>query len=414
VPTYTVLAAGVLLGLASIALNSPAWQPWAAWLFAGQVAFAHLFLSTLITVRTTMWKLNYPRAYRARIAGRVQMIRQLLTMLTVAGLSLLFDRDPGWYRLVYPAIAVLGLLSLVPLRRIRIRGETAERRRFRGYLAKRAAGARIPSCTQTRENPCPPGDGGPCPPYSPHPDPLPGGGAEGTIRNGLWPGLREAAAVLRDDRPFARYMLAQFLLGSANFFTDPVLVNILARRLEFNYFGATLLLQIIPAAALLISIRYWARLFDFRGILRFRVYNSAWWAGSYLFVTLAMLAIALFARAALLPAVALLVIARVMNGVSRGGGDIAWNIGHLHFARDHQTEIYMGIHVALTGVRGIIMLFLGWLANQYLGWASFLIALALALTAMFMFRRMAFVDRSAAALVAVDAGSENGVPLGGP
>jgi hypothetical protein len=195
--------------------------------------------------------------------------------------------------------------------------------------------------------------------------------------------------ILRQDRLFARYMLAQFLLGSANFFTDPVLVNVLARRLNFAYFSSTLLLHTIPMTVLLISIRYWARFLYRGGILRFRVYNSACWVGSTLGVTVAVLVISVAGQGMLPVAVAILVVGRIMNGLARGGGDLAWNIGHLDFARDHQVELYMGIHVGLTGVRGLIMPLLGSLANRYLDWGSFAIAVGMSAVSWLMFRQMA-------------------------
>lgn len=354
VRTFLMLAGGVLLGLVSVALNSTAWKPWSAWLFAGQIGFAHLFLSGLVTLRSTMWKANYPRSHRGQIAGRLQTLRMLLSLITVAALSALFDRNPDLYRYVYPGVALLGALSLLPLRRMRMRGERAELQRLHAHLAERRASA----------------VGG----------------------RGLWGGLKEAAGILRTDRAFAQYMGAQFLLGSANFFTDPVLVNVLTRRFELSYFQSTLLLYQVPIVLLLVSIRFWAKFFDRVGVLRFRIYNSGCWTAAYVCVTLSMAVMGVWGRSMLPVAIAILFIGRIMSGLGRGGGAIAWNIGHLHFAREHQAELYMGIHVALTGVRGLLMPLLGWTANLYLGYWSFGIALVLSGTSFMLFRRMAAAD----------------------
>ena len=352
-----LLVAGAAVGTFSIALNSTAWKPWAAWLFAGQVACTHLFLSGLITLRSSLWQANYPAAKRAQIAGRLQTLRMLLVLLTTAGLSVLFDRNPQYYRLVFPLIALLGLISLWPLRRLRVRGEKAELRRFRAHVARHH-----------------------------RPD---------TAHVGLVAGLKEAGAILRSDRAFASYMLAQFLLGSANFFTDPVLVNVLTRQLHFAYFESTLLLGQIPTALVLVSLPYWARMFDDVGVLRFRVRNSEFWLASCLGVTVAMALIGLEQRAMFVPAMVILLIGRVLNGLARGGGAIAWTLGHLHFAREHQAELYLGIHVALTGLRGLVMPLLGWATYVYLGWYSFAIALGLALVSHILFRRLVAADRTA-------------------
>jgi hypothetical protein len=44
----------------------------------------------------------------------------------------------------------------------------------------------------------------------------------------------------------------------------------------------------------------------------------------------------------------------MIDGVSRGGGMLAWNLGHNDFADRRMVPLYMGIHVTLTGVRGFL------------------------------------------------------------
>lgn len=358
-PAFIFIAICGLLGVGSIGLTSAEWKPWGGWVFAGQIALTHLFLSGLITLRTTMWKVNYPPTHRARIAGRLQTVGMLLTVLTTGSLSLLYDREPDFYRVAYPLAALIGACSLLPLRRLRMRREPTELRRYREHLAQANRGDEKPHI-------------------------------------GLWTGIKEAGSILRTDALFARYMLAQFLLGSANFFTDPFLVNALTKELDFDYFSSQSLLYLIPHLALLLSIRFWAPLFDRIGVLRFRIYNSAAWTLSYVCVAAAMLMIGIGGRELVLAAWPVLVISRVFNGLGRGGGAIAWNIGHLHFAREHQTELYMGIHVGLTGLRGLLMPLLGLGAKQLFGYAGLLIAVGLALTGHILFRRLAAENRGSA------------------
>jgi len=37
-----------------------------------------------------------------------------------------------------------------------------------------------------------------------------------------------------------------------------------------------------------------------------------------------------------------------------GGGTLAWNLGHVDFARASETSQYMATHVTLNGVRGLL------------------------------------------------------------
>ena len=351
-PLFLWLAAGAILGFASVGLTPADWAPWGGWLFAAQVAFARVMLAALLTVRTSIWNANYPAAQRAHLSGRLQRLRLAVGLLAGSGVGLLFDVDPAHYRWVYPLVGVIATISLLPVRRLKVRHESR-------YVAQfRAARRGQPSVIGT---------------------------------------LRESWHVLRQDRAFASYCSAQYFLGSANFMVDPILLVILTQRLEFSYLAAAALLDLLPNAILLFTIGAWARHFDRVGVLRFRVGNSWIWLASCI---LAMLGVALLqfstpSSEALLrsplawTAVALLIAARAFNGVGRSGGAIAWNLGHLHFADRQQADLYMGIHVALTGVRGLIMPFVALLMFRWIGWWALAIATLSCAVALRQFSRLA-------------------------
>lgn len=371
--TYVSLAAAALVVVCSIAFT-PAGSRWSCWLFTAQVAGTHFFLSGMLTLRTTMWRVNYAAIYRAQVAGRLQMLVTLSSVGSMTILGVLFNRDPAYYKFMYPLVALLGAISLLPLRRMRVRGERAEMRRLRARAARDDEGI----------------------------------GAASRLRKGL----REAVEIMRTDQRFAGYMRAMVLLGSANFFTDPVLVGILARRDEFGYSSPTMLIYGLPILVGLVSIRYWSRFFDRVGVLRFRVSNSLVWSSSYVGLIVALALLELGSAQCYLAAIVFLIVARILNGLARSGGDLAWNIGHLHFAGEHQTELYMGIHLGLTGLRGATMPVLGWLANHYLHWGSFVISLSLALSSFVLFRRMALAERASTPVPVPDDSPAAAVAIG--
>lgn len=331
---------------------TPSEPLWSGWVFAAQVAAARIFLAALITVRAGMWGVNYPVTHRAQITGRLYSLRFLIGLATTTVIAVLFDTHAELYRWVYPAIAAVGALSLLPARRMRMRGERRELRRFRQYLSQRQ---------RTHERPL-----------------------QGFLGN-----LREAAAILRRDRPFARYCTAQYLLGSGNFMMDAILVIVVTTVLRLDYLHASLLLDLLPNLVMLGALATSARYFDRVGVVRFRVRNSAIWLVSITCAAAGLAALALTPSIPLAVGVVLLVISRAINGAGRAGGTIAWNLGHLQFAGEHNAELYMGIHVALTGIRGVIMPFVGLLAYQWLGWAAALLAVGFAAGALLLFWRLA-------------------------
>ena len=43
-----------------------------------------------------------------------------------------------------------------------------------------------------------------------------------------------------------------------------------------------------------------------------------------------------------------------IRGIGFGGGVLAWNLGHQDYAPVEQSARYMGLHVTLTGIRGLL------------------------------------------------------------
>lgn len=358
---FVILAICAAASAASIGLTPSDWRPWGGWIFTSQIALARIFLSGLVNLRTAMWKANYPHSHRARIAARIQALNILLMLIVGALVSQLFDQHAEYYQVAYPLLAVAGLAALGPLRRLRVRGERAELKRFHAAMAQRGGGA-------------------------------------------LLSNLRDGLAILRNDRVYARYCGAQYLLGSSNFMVDPVVSLFLTQTLALSYSGSYLILEQIPTLISLFTLAAWARYFDRFGILRFRVVNTAFWVASIALAAIALIVYGLALPGAATLAIVLLVVARSINGIGRGGGMIGWNLGHLHFAGEHDAELYMGIHVALTGVRGIIMPFVGTWAYAYFGPASLLIGVAFGVAAYASFRRLARDPERAAGQASLTAG----------
>ena len=108
-----------------------------------------------------------------------------------------------------------------------------------------------------------------------------------------------------------------------------------------------------------------------------------------------------FGSAHFLTAVGLFALRAILQGLGYGGGALAWNLGHLHFAPPQRAEIYMGIHVSLTGMRGLIAPLGGmwlWQTWQAVGWPVWLvwgIALALSFCSLATFAAMARQEKRA-------------------
>ena len=334
--------------------------------FICQMAAAQALLAGVITLRSAVWKSNYPTRSRARITARLQAVRFVIGVVTLLVGASICDRDPTAYRFLYPAVAFFGLVGSLLLQKIHIRGERSELGHQDHRLVEFQARAGLA-------------------------EPL-------SLTALLSPGhiFGRMVGVLRRDKRFTKYLIAQSFVGVGNFMTIPVVVFVVTQEMDlglsWGFWISTGLIQALPQLVRMGSISRWARLFDRVGVVQFRVFNVSCWAFAMLFGMMATIVVLNADRigASYLPlAAGLFAMRGFISGFGMGGGSLAWNIGHLHFAKAEEAEVYMGIHVFLTGLRGLIAPLLGMWIFQHFGWVVWLIALLLSVCSVGMYALLA-------------------------
>ena len=361
---FTLFGVGAAL-CAGVVGAIPTSQAGAIW-FICQMAAAQIMLSGVVTVRSAVWRSNYPHATRGRITARLQAARILTGNVTVLLAAKICDLDPTSYRYLFPCAAVMGLIGISFLARIHVRGERSELRRQRHSETDGDLRADLAE------------------PFN--------------LTALLSPGhvIRQMYLVLRDDRRFLQYCVAQIFSGTANLMVIAVVVVLVTQNLDlgdtWGFWISAGLIQTIQRLVMLGSIGRWARLFDRIGVVRFRVVNVSCWTVSLVFGLAATLAITGSERlgASFIPiAVSLFAVRALLHGFALGGAALSWHLGHLHFARAQEAEIYMGVHVSLTGLRGLFAPLIGMGLYELIGWRVWLIALSLSLISIAMYAWMA-------------------------
>ena len=369
------------LGCASVAVTLAVaftpHSPLGGWIFAAQICLSRVFMTGVVTTRSSLWRSNYPKSHRGRITAGLQIVRTLMSLPVILGGGLLFDFSPTAYHWFYPLVAVIGATGLLVMKGERVRGE-------RAAIAERNGDDSVSIA-----------DSGVIQPYS--------------LVTLVSPRklFSHMGQVLRDDPRFARYCTGQMCIGTANLMAMPVNTIVLTKVLGLTYTASNTLLDLIPRAVMILMLPVWARMFDRVGVLRFRKSNSLCWCGSMLFCGLgAMFALRynpgghmlssrpiVGVNATFIWAMAAYGVGRIFEGLALSGGAIAWNIGHLHFADDEKAELYMGIHVSLTGLRGLIAPFVGTLIYEYFGAVVFLLGLIVSWVGYVIFARLAAEER---------------------
>src|SRR5688572_25575435 len=123
VPFVNLLQLGVVTSVAAVALTRLVPVHAGGWAFAGLIILARVLASGIITVRSAIWRFNYPRHTRARIIGRITMAATGVLALTTLLGSAWLDRDPAAYVYLYPLAAALGVVGIWQFSRIRVRKE---------------------------------------------------------------------------------------------------------------------------------------------------------------------------------------------------------------------------------------------------------------------------------------------------
>jgi hypothetical protein len=370
------LQLGVVLAIAAVALTRPLPVQIGGWVFAVLIIVARVLASGIITIRSAIWRANYPQHTRGQIIGRITMLATTVLAATTLLGALWLDRDPGAFVYLYPLAAGLGVLGIWQFSRIRVRGEGRHLRRERDRQPVYTP--RPEELSQTDETNVMN--------YQPDADePAEGDGRAGPLaraRRGLRGFLAESMRILREDHAFRRYQWWQFVNGAAFLLIAAPLMFMVSREMTdaaTQYTRATVVLQLVPLVTSIVFTQAWAPLFDRVHISVFRM-----WQGCVNVVALSTLL-----GGAVIDQLWLVALAQFLIGICNSAGNLAWNLGQYDFAPPDKTAAYMGVHVMLTGLRGSLAPFVGVWLYDWVGRWTFGVSVVLAVVSLFGFMSMA-------------------------
>lgn len=303
------LQIGVICCTVLVALTALLPREYGGWLFAALMVSARLFTSGIVTAKNLIWRLNFPKQSRGMIVGRVNMIGHAVFALTTFAGSRVLDSHPTSYVWVYLTCSLLGLIGVWQFSRVKVRGERVSlalmQRRPKAHPIRHLATLTV-----------------------------------------------ESVRLLRADRDFRVYQRCQMLQGAAFMMMLPALASMVntemtARDGQYNL--ATTIVHVLPFVMTTLTISIWSIYFDKMNIVHFRVLQSC----------SALLTQAVIALGAITNQLWLVALGTFFLGVSSAGGNLAWNLGQNAFAPPDKVGTYMGVHVMLTGVRGLFAPFIG-------------------------------------------------------
>ena len=309
-----------LIGIACLPIN-----PTGALLLVLLVVLSRCCMAGFATLRSTVWRQNYPKRLRAQITSKFVLITSLMIALGPVPVYFLLDQKPEWYRYLYISLALLGAVGVWSYSKIRLRQE----KELINFEKAEANDNSLPSTS--------------------------------------------FIAVLKNDRFFRWYMVWQFFAGLGNMIGEIAIIALILKWTAHltntdgssicgAYLIPILLSTTIPMIVAVMTLPLWARYMDRVHITQFRTRHAFTWVfAQFGYWIVGYLGIW-----------QLVTIPRIIQGLARSGGLLAWNLGHNDFADRRLVTVYMGIHVTLTGVRGFfgpylgMLLFAGWSSNGFL------------------------------------------------
>jgi hypothetical protein len=146
------------------------------------------------------------------------------------------------------------------------------------------------------------------------------------------------------------------MYGAGNLMVSSQMVVLFTDRLHLSSTTQVMLLTALPLLLMPLFLPAWARLFDGGHVIDYRA-RQCWSL---------VIAIGIMCTAVVWRLPWLLWPASIMLGVSYAGANLGWNLGHNDFATLGRAQHYMGVHVTLTGVRGLLAPPLGMLCYEWL------------------------------------------------
>ena len=273
------------------------------------VLLARVLWAGVVTVRSAVWTANYPRHVMARMTGRIVVLNEVGMAAVALCTGFVLDRRPFLARWLYLLAALAGLSAAWRYRYVRVRREHA-------LLAAEA-----------------------------------GVGMESTAFS-----LSMLRDILRADPAYRRYMYCMSLYGAGNLMVNGQMVVLFTDRLHMASTLQIWLLTALPFLLMPVFLPWWARQFDGGHVIEYRA-RQCW----SLVVAVIVMSVAVATRQNWL-----LWPGSIVMGLSMAGANLGWNLGHNDFASLGRAQHYMGVHVTLTGVRGLIAPPIGMLCYQVL------------------------------------------------
>ncbi|MDZ4804816.1 MAG: MFS transporter [Candidatus Eisenbacteria bacterium] len=273
--------------------------------FAVPIVVSIALAVAIIPALNALYQSNYPNSERGRVFGQVLSMTAVATIASSMAAGWWMDHDAGAYRIIYPLTGIIGLAGIYLYWRIRPR-----------------AGLPADDSSDQKED-------------------LSASDWFEAVYDAVRHPFRGAKTIFTTDPNFLRFEIGYMLYGLGFMMLQPVLPLYLVDEIHVQYSEAAIARGLIFWGMMAIVSPIFGRLLDRWNAVRLSIFGFA-----FLMVVPLLLAISHS-----LPGVYL---AFAVFGFAMSPVNIAWTMGPILFAGRRDAATYMGVHVTMVGIRGLI------------------------------------------------------------
>ena len=286
------------------------------------VIFLFYFLAMPIVypIINSILKNNYTNSHFGALYSYAAMTNKIVMMLTTFVFGWILDIDPFSFVYVYPAIGILGIISLFLLS-------------FAVKVDYLQTGKEILSITES-----------------------------------LRKSFRDMKTIIKSNKPYRDFELGFMLYGFSFMLTVAVITLFLVEKLNLNYTSIAFYKNSYNLIAILL-LPFFGKLIDRIDPRKFAAFTFLTLLMHLFFMGLTEYYPYYFDIGAY-RFYYLVVISFAWNGLFAATMSLLWNIGSAYFCKDGDAGTYQSVHLSMVGIRAMIAPLFGIWLYQYIGFSG--------------------------------------------
>ncbi len=311
------------------------------------LTMVYSFNALYIPIQNSILQRNFRPKNRGRVFGYISSIATLLALITTVIGGRLLDTNEHFFRHVLASIGVLGFIGTAVISRIRINQQETQ---------EKSSGI--------------------------------------AVKTIIMAPLVRTWNLLNRNRDFALFQFSFFVYGLGFIMVVPVIPRFLVIDLGMTYTTAFLAKGVVSQLGLLFLSPLAGKIHDSRDPMLFTCIG---------FILISMYPLSLVVAdiaPTITASIVMVFVSYLIYGIAMSAVNVSWNISSIYFAGDEDASMYQSVHITLTGVRGLLAPFLGYIVMELIGIrAVFILASCFHLTGALINWRMYRKHRKAVTII---------------